>query len=592
MPGAQPPDRIGSAGAAVRAKSAHPRSQRSCRELHDTASAPSAATVAARSNSINSIGGSRSRKASACAVAPAAAPAAAPALAPALASPLAHCEMPTLSSATAPAPAAMTSTSRDEQMELEASTSTTFAYAATVAATSKTDCASLGLDMSGTPIGKVPSCASTPAAEHAAAAPSAAAAAPAPSAAASSRSNDSSGTTNGKSVTGTRGKSSTHHRASTARSARSSHGKRSTASILRDRGASSGIDVDGDGTLAHPPLATVMQAVDVSDCATPRVYLALSSSPDPRQGASCSLSGKTSTADSPVMRLGRGSRHPAGTPPAANGGTAALETLLNLPLCSTLTANLGLSVAGTSPPMRRAGKPLSHLQPRQVNAGLRPHRRLAHNQSRSGAIRHVSWDPATKKIVRHAAASGQIDLNVTGNTYRAYANSSSAVICRSAPSKPDTDDLTLAMTSRSKGKWGEEQANLTKAFTKAYGYAGGGIVDMKGALQAESDMQNPDEIRAEYIPRVRKTVRALQETLRLKQLASTNPKLASRGQAPKARDDLNNRQEQAVYRLQAVARGLSARREAKAKLSNYRARRAVNALAQRVGSNLRVDERA
>ena len=63
------------------------------------------------------------------------------------------------------------------------------------------------------------------------------------------------------------------------------------------------------------------------------------------------------------------------------------------------------------------------------------------------------------------------------------------------------------------------------------------------------------------------------------------------GQAADALEQYNTRQEDAVNRLQAVARGLSARRNAKNRMCNYRARVAVNAMAQRFGSNLRVREK-
>ena len=53
--------------------------------------------------------------------------------------------------------------------------------------------------------------------------------------------------------------------------------------------------------------------------------------------------------------------------------------------------------------------------------------------------------------------------------------------------------------------------------------------------------------------------------------------------AGQAREKLNGRQEAAVHRLQAACRGLSARREAKQKLSNYRAKTAVNNMASRMG---------
>lgn len=208
-------------------------------------------------------------------------------------------------------------------------------------------------------------------------------------------------------------------------------------------------------------------------------------------------------------------------------------------------------------------------------------------------MRQVSWCPTVKRIVRRSPASGQIDLSVTGETHRAYAHSSAAVIGRAPPQRPEKEDLlTLALTSRSRDRWRDEQAALTKAFAAAYGCAGGGVSGKQRELGNEAEVKT-DEVRAvtEYIPRVRETVRALQETRRLKQLASLNPRLQKVGEAAKARDDLNERHEEAIHRLQAAARGLSARREAKTKLSNYRARTAVNAAAQRAGLNVRVVER-
>ena len=209
-----------------------------------------------------------------------------------------------------------------------------------------------------------------------------------------------------------------------------------------------------------------------------------------------------------------------------------------------------------------------------------------------GHRRHVSWYPGTKQFVRRAPAANHIDLDVTGHTHRAYAHASAAVVHRAAPPRvPDEQDLlTLALTSRSKDRWRAEQAALTKAFAAAYGSAGGGVSCKQRDLQAEG-ASSTDEIRREYIPKVRETVRALQETMRLKRLAATNPKIMQAGQADMAREALNSRQVMAVHRMQAACRGLSARREAKRRLSNYRARCAVNAAAQRVGLNLRVAER-
>jgi hypothetical protein len=219
--------------------------------------------------------------------------------------------------------------------------------------------------------------------------------------------------------------------------------------------------------------------------------------------------------------------------------------------------------------------------------------------------RHVSWCPNTRQIARRQAGakggggggglglgSNQIDLNVTGNTPRAYLNASMAVMGRSAPQRPaDEDLLTLALTSRSKDRWREEQAQLTQSIATAYGYAGAGVSAKKLGLQEEATVANAEAVRAEWVPKVRGTVRAMQETLRLKRLAASNPLLQLPGTQAKAREELNDRQEAAVYRLQAVARGLSARREAKNRLSDYRARKAVNAMASRVGVNLRVRER-
>ena len=213
--------------------------------------------------------------------------------------------------------------------------------------------------------------------------------------------------------------------------------------------------------------------------------------------------------------------------------------------------------------------------------------------TRAGQLRHVTFCPSTKTTTRpKGLGPGEIDLNVTGMTHRAYANASAAVLTRRAPQKPpeDIDLLTLALTSRSKERWHAEQAQFTKSLAAAYGTAGAGVSPKKLNMQLEDENKNAETIRTEWTPKVRATVRAMQETMRLKQQAANNPRMLLPGQAAEAREKYNNRQENAVFRLQAVARGLSARRVAKNRLSNFRAQRAVNAAAQRAGLPIRIAE--
>lgn len=104
-----------------------------------------------------------------------------------------------------------------------------------------------------------------------------------------------------------------------------------------------------------------------------------------------------------------------------------------------------------------------------------------------------------------------------------------AVVNRAAPQRLDDESLlNLAMTNRSKHRWSADQTTLTEAIVAAYGSAGGGL---KQQLQPEDAHGGAiDKVRAEYVPKVRKTVRAMQNTLRAKKEAASNPMKATTAQ--------------------------------------------------------------
>ena len=133
--------------------------------------------------------------------------------------------------------------------------------------------------------------------------------------------------------------------------------------------------------------------------------------------------------------------------------------------------------------------------------------------------------------------------------------SAQCLSARAAPQRP-VDEVALALTSRSMGMLIDNHASLTAAFTAAYGTAGGGVSAKQCDVQAEKS--TTDVVRKEYVPKARSTVRALQETLRLKRQAAANPALNPH--AADARAQLNARHQAAAVRLQAAARMLSARR--------------------------------
>jgi hypothetical protein len=194
--------------------------------------------------------------------------------------------------------------------------------------------------------------------------------------------------------------------------------------------------------------------------------------------------------------------------------------------------------------------------------------------------RSVSWHNSvlSRPGVRGARSKGgeqMIDLTKSGLTHRAYIHSSSAVINRRAPQRPEGEEVFIAVSGDERKVWSREQDAMTRTIFAAYGSAGGAAArPKKGDMQAEGAMGG-DEVRKEWVPKVRKTVRAVQETMRLKNASSTNPRLLRAGQAAEAREEGNLRQERAVNRMQAVARGLSARRVARTRMSHYRARLAL-----------------
>ena len=344
--------------------------------------------------------------------------------------------------------------------------------------------------------------------------------------------------------------------------------------------------------------------------ATPRTYLALAvSSPTKILAAAAAAAGVLVEAGcddgEDVTYLALASRmepasdglNPqppvAAVPPTVHAQQQPLSLLIPPPLNVAAAAGANKPQPQPRVPATRTRRVPQYAQPRHTSKAGRlangpPSRRGWDPMPARGVMRHVNWSPDTRQIARRVPSKdgkldAALDLSVTGNTHRAYKNASTAVLQRRAPQRPELDTTNLALTSRSKDRWREEQAMLTKAFAAAYGTAGGGVSTKQRDLQEEARPASADEIRAEYIPKVRETVRALQETMRLKQLAATNPKILQAGVAGQARERLNNRQEAAVHRLQAACRGLSARREAKQKLSNYRARAAVNMHAHRMG---------
>ena len=241
---------------------------------------------------------------------------------------------------------------------------------------------------------------------------------------------------------------------------------------------------------------------------------------------------------------------------------------------------LKLPVAATKP-----------APPRPTAAGARPGTR---KPNRKAAMMRVSFHPSANLLEKpKGLRGGRVDLNVTGQTHRAYADSSSAVANRAAPQAPvDVNSMTLALTHRSKDKWTADQQELTSAMMSAYGDVGARGVSKGASMQGEDAVS--DEVRSEYVPKVRKTVRAQQETMRLRKQVAANPMLrgitaSGKEEAGEAREKLEARHVAALQKLQSAARGLSARREAKSRSMAFRGRnncaqvlqRAANANAQK-----------
>lgn len=165
--------------------------------------------------------------------------------------------------------------------------------------------------------------------------------------------------------------------------------------------------------------------------------------------------------------------------------------------------------------------------------------------------RNVSWDPGlprTTKPRRRNIPSGQVDLSVRGDTHRVLGDIAvDAVVNRVVPKRIEDESLlNLALTSRSKTKWNADQTALTEAIVAAYGSAGGGL---KQQLQPEDMRAVADKVRAEFVPKVRKTVRALQNTLRAKKEAASNPMKAPA--AKQGQQTLMTGQQQAYMTSQA-----------------------------------------
>ena len=332
--------------------------------------------------------------------------------------------------------------------------------------------------------------------------------------------------------------------------------------------------------------------------------------------------GRPSKQDAPTIRA----RQPS-TPPTATGAGLSAEATrpppaVGVPLSNVMVPALPMELTRTaSPPVIAAvekprsshhqGSTASRYSAAATRRGVAPRqsrptnleremRRAALRAGGRGVTAHkVSWDPTLlAKPMRKAVKSGEVDLSVMGNTHRMLNGiAMESVVHREAPMAPINESaLTLALTSRSKDTWHKEQLALTTAMSAAYGAAGGGVVSKKGSFSSEGpvdrDEKHADVRTAEYVPKVRATVRAMQETMRLKGQAAINPRLLNQsGQAAQAREQINERHQQAIERLQAAARGLTARRQAKSRMSNFRARKTVNSLAERFGSQLRVEER-
>ena len=82
-------------------------------------------------------------------------------------------------------------------------------------------------------------------------------------------------------------------------------------------------------------------------------------------------------------------------------------------------------------------------------------------------VRFAALAASKKKPPARRKASANIDLNVTGQTHRAYTDSNNAVRNRKPPKKPKDIEKTLAAFDSD--KWLEEQMALTAAMSASYG---------------------------------------------------------------------------------------------------------------------------
>ena len=245
--------------------------------------------------------------------------------------------------------------------------------------------------------------------------------------------------------------------------------------------------------------------------------------------------------------------------PAPAGASGAVESKL-------------MSMDALKLPLKVA-KPVLVSKP-AVETKPAPRKPVHHRKASSPGTMRVSFHQDALLKKPKGLRGGRVDLNVTGQTHRAYADSSSAVANRASPEAPvDLSTMTLALTHRSKDRWVADQQELTDMMASAYGDAGSGVRVGKGAgMQGEGVVA--DEVRKEFVPKVRKTVRAQQETMRLRKQVAANPVLRGMGkeEACEARQRLEARHAAALQKLQSAARGLSARREAKSRSMAFRGR--------------------
>ena len=113
----------------------------------------------------------------------------------------------------------------------------------------------------------------------------------------------------------------------------------------------------------------------------------------------------------------------------------------------------------------------------------------------------------------------QVDLSTHGNTHRTYENAKQSVLERLPPSKPLQPPLEEGEAPLDDAAWAEAQKELTQQMTAAYG--ANTALTKKAAMQSEGS--SGDQARGEYVPKARRTVRAKQNTQRMKRQMAGRP---------------------------------------------------------------------